>query len=74
MQVLPTSVHNFRSNAERKVFEALRATDLGPHAFALHSLNLSRHDYKRWAEEKRDMQRRRADSEFYDRLLQRLHF
>lgn len=28
----------------------------------------------RWAEEKRDMQRRRADSEFYDRLLQRLHF
>jgi len=32
------------------VFELLRATDLGPNAFALHSLNLSQHEYKRWAE------------------------
>jgi len=50
MQVLPTSVHNFRSNAERKVFEALRATDLGPCAFAVHSLNLAAHEYKKWSE------------------------
>jgi hypothetical protein len=50
MRVLPSTVHSFRSNAERKVFDLLQATDLGPNAFALHSLNLSRHDYKRWAE------------------------
>lgn len=50
MRVLPSTVHNFRSNAERKVFELLRATDLGPNAIALHSLNLSQHEYKRWAE------------------------
>jgi hypothetical protein len=50
MRVLPSTVHGFRSNAEQKVFDLLQATDLGPNAFALHSLNLSRHDYKRWAE------------------------
>jgi len=50
MRVLPSTVHSFRSNAERKVCDLLQATDLGPNAFALHSLNLSRHDYKRWAE------------------------
>lgn len=50
MRVLPSTVHSFRSNAERKVFDLLRATDLGPNAFALHSLNLSHHDYKRWSE------------------------
>jgi hypothetical protein len=50
MLVLPTAVHNFRSNAERKVFDALRATDLGPGAFAVHSLNLAKHEYKRWSE------------------------
>lgn len=50
MRVLPSTVHDFRSNAERKVFDLLIATDLGPSAFALHSLNLSQHDYKRWSE------------------------
>jgi len=41
MRVLPSTVHSFRSNAERKVFDLLLATDLGPNAFALHSLSLS---------------------------------
>lgn len=50
MQVIPRVVHNFRSKAEQKVFDALCATDLGPNAFALHSLNLARHEYKRWSE------------------------
>lgn len=38
------------SSAERRVFELLAATDLGPHAFALHSLHLAKHDEKRMAE------------------------
>lgn len=50
MRVFPATVHSFRSNAERKVYDLLRATDLGENAFALHSLNLSQHEYKRWAE------------------------
>ncbi len=50
MKIFPTVVHEFKSNAERKVFEMLEATDLGPNAFALHSLNLTKHEYKRWAE------------------------
>lgn len=50
MKVLPSTVHDFKSNAERKVFDLLRATDLGKNAFALHSLNLTQHEYKRWAE------------------------
>ncbi|MCZ7558537.1 MAG: NERD domain-containing protein [Bacteroidia bacterium] len=50
MKIFPSVVHEFRSNAERKVYDMLLATDLGPNAFALHSLNLSKHEYKRWAE------------------------
>lgn len=50
MRVIPSTVHDFRSNAERKVFDLLAATDLGPHAFAVHSLNLANHEYKRWSE------------------------
>jgi hypothetical protein len=48
--MVPPVVHRFRSSAEQKVFSLLERTDLGPGAFALHSLNLSRHEYKRWSE------------------------
>lgn len=50
MRMVPPIVHEFRSPAEKKVFLLLEHTDLGQGAFALHSLNLSRHDYKRWSE------------------------
>lgn len=50
MRMLPSTVHMFKSNAERKVYDLLSATSLGEDAFALHSLNLSKHEYKRWAE------------------------
>lgn len=33
-------------DAERRVFSLLEATDLGPHASAFHSLNISEHEYK----------------------------
>src|SRR5690349_9954877 len=33
------------SAAEKKVFALLEATDLGPHARAIHSLNISEHEY-----------------------------
>lgn len=48
--MVPPVVHVFRSSAEEKVFSLLEQTDLGSGAFALHSLNLSRHEYKRWSE------------------------
>lgn len=50
MKMIPSVVHLFRSNAEEKIFKLLAQVDLGPGAFALHSLNLSRHEYKRWSE------------------------
>ena len=50
MLITPPVVHNFKSNAERKIFKMLEQLDLGKHAFALHSLNLTEHEYKRWAE------------------------
>jgi hypothetical protein len=50
MLITPPVVHNFKSNAERKIFKMLEELDLGKHAFALHSLNLTEHEYKRWAE------------------------
>ena len=48
--MFPSVVHSFQSDAESKVFDLLAATDLGSRAFALHSLNLSKHERKRWAE------------------------
>jgi hypothetical protein len=50
MLITPPVVHNFKSNAERKIFKMLEELDLGKHAFALHSLNLTEHEYKKWAE------------------------
>lgn len=51
MRMYPAVIHDgTSSNAERKVFELLDATDLGPSSYALHSLHLARHDEKRMAE------------------------
>lgn len=38
------------STAEEAIFDLLRRLDLGQGAVCLHSLNLPRHQYKRWAE------------------------
>jgi hypothetical protein len=50
MKMIPAQVHEFPgdSAAEKKVFGLLRNCPM--QGFALHSLNLSRHKYKKWAE------------------------
>lgn len=51
MRMIPTVIsQDTPSDAERRVFELLRATDIGPRARAFHSLNLAEHDYKRSGE------------------------
>ena len=50
MRMVPSQVHEFHSAAEKWLFNELRQVDLGDGATALHSLNLSRHEYKRWGE------------------------
>lgn len=49
MDTLPQAVLKFHSDAEKKIFNALKNSDL-VHATALHSLNLPDHQYKQWAE------------------------
>ena len=44
------SVPERKSNAERKIFELLKAVDIGPECVAFHSLNCSEHQYKQWSE------------------------
>ena len=50
MRMIPEYVHEFPggSDAEQKVFELLKGSSVK--GFALHSLNVSRHQYKKWAE------------------------
>jgi hypothetical protein len=48
--MVPGTVHEFRSEAERRVFGELQHADFGSGCTALHSLNLPRHEYKRWGE------------------------
>lgn len=50
MKLLPHAVHKFESDAEKRIFNLLKDVNLGPGAVAFHSLNLSEHEYKEWAE------------------------
>ena len=51
MRMIPPVISNGTpSDAEREVFSRLARTELGPGAWALHSLNISEHDYKRVGE------------------------
>ena len=50
MRMIPSQILRTDSSAERKIFGMLQEIDLGPGAVALHSLNLPRHEYKKWAE------------------------
>ena len=50
MKLIPSVVYEFNSDAERKIFELLKRIDFGPSAVALHSQNLSKHQYKKWCE------------------------
>lgn len=50
MRMVPAVVHEFHSQAERRLFDLFRSADLGQACTVLHSLNLSRHEYKRWGE------------------------
>jgi len=43
-------VQNNESSGERKVFAFLKEIDMGPGYCAYHSLNVSEHEYKKWAE------------------------
>ncbi len=44
--VPPVVAESTKSKAEKRIFALLRGVDLGAPATALHSLNLSEHDYK----------------------------
>jgi hypothetical protein len=46
MRMIPPTPIDMESGGELTVFRLLRATDLGPHARAFHSLNISEHEYK----------------------------
>lgn len=53
MKMIPSSPHDTRSGAERRVFDRLRGAfehSPRPNLAALHSLNLTRHAYKRFGE------------------------
>lgn len=53
MKMIPSSAHDTNSGAERRVFDRLRAAfeqGQGRGLTALHSLNLTRHAYKRFGE------------------------
>lgn len=50
MKMIPASVLEFKSSAERRVFEMLAQISFGPADVALHSLNIGEHSYKRWGE------------------------
>ncbi len=49
MKLVPPLVFKFESNAEKKIFEALKEAK-GEGITVLHSLNLPEHAYKQWAE------------------------
>ena len=50
MKMIPPKYRNTHSNAEKKIFEIIDNIELGEHYVCLHSLNISEHDYKQWAE------------------------
>ncbi len=50
MKLIPSSVINFQSAAEKRIFNLLKQVNIGPNDVAMHSLNLGNHEYKRWGE------------------------
>ena len=52
MELIPKVIQNVSkvSNAEKRVFDLLKQTDLAVNSVALHSLNCEYHDYKEWSE------------------------
>lgn len=50
MKLVPPQVFEFKSAAEKKIFGFLKEISFGPADVALHSLNIGRHEYKRWGE------------------------
>ena len=50
MELIPRVILNDVSNAEKRVFDLLKQTDLAVNSVALHSLNCEYHDYKEWSE------------------------
>jgi hypothetical protein len=50
MRMIPDTPHGTRSQAEKRVFDRLRAAFPGRDYTAYHSLNLTRHAYKRFGE------------------------
>src|SRR3954470_16106556 len=46
MEMTPPTCAKSASDAEQRVFALLERTDLGQHARAYHSLNISEHEYK----------------------------
>ena len=51
MRVIPNIIHrDTKSDAEREVFNLLKNLEMGPGWTALHSLNVSKHQYKQWCE------------------------
>lgn len=50
MRLVPPQILNCNSAAERKVFDFLKEISFSPYDVALHSLNIGKHEYKRWGE------------------------
>ena len=50
MRTIPSEILDVRSSAEKRVHKFLRQIAFGPNDTALHSLNLAKHEYKRWGE------------------------
>lgn len=50
LKLIPATPFGTPSNAETKVFGFLQGVRFGPKDVALHSLNIGKHEYKRWGE------------------------
>jgi len=50
LKLIPSIYRNNNSDAERYIFSLLRKIELAPGWTAFHSLNVSEHQYKEWAE------------------------
>jgi hypothetical protein len=48
--MIPSEILDVKSVAEKRVHAMLRQVNFGSADIALHSLNLAKHDYKRWGE------------------------
>jgi hypothetical protein len=50
MKLVPPYLRNCQSDAEHKLFNLLKKSDLGPDWTVFHSVNVSEHQYKQWCE------------------------